>query len=319
MTKCYVIGGCLTERHKDKVRAVAEEKGYSVTFFDSNKEADGKVADAEVLFSPNPWLLQQMPNLKWVHTPNAGVDSFIRSGVFDSGEVLLSNSAGAYGLAISEHVIMVTLMLMRRFPEYQKIVREGKWVHDLPVRSISGSRITVLGTGNVGCNVALKFRNLGAESVTGFSRSGIQKAEFDRVYRIEDFDEHAGDVDVLVLCLPATPETAGVITAERLALLPETALVVNVGRGMLIDQDALISALNDGRIAGAALDVMVPEPLPKDHPLRTAKNCIITPHVSGDSGLEATVDITVRYLCENMVRFAEGRELINRIDLSKGY
>jgi phosphoglycerate dehydrogenase-like enzyme len=101
--------------------------------------------------------------------------------------------------------------------------------------------------------------------------------------------------------------------------LPETAFVVNVGRGVTVDQDALVKALNEGKIAGAALDVAVPEPLPDDHPLWTAKNCIITPHSSGDMGLQYSVDVTVEIFCENLRRYAEGAELVNVVDCDAGY
>ena len=126
-------------------------------------------------------------------------------------------------------------------------------------------------------------------------------------------------IDTLVLCVPGTPDTEGLLSAERIALLPEKAFVINVGRGTVVNQEALIEALNEGRLAGAALDVMYPEPLPEDHPLWTARNCIITPHISGDMGLPETVDITVDIFCKNLRRYAEGRELTNLIDINAGY
>ena len=148
---------------------------------------------------------------------------------------------------------------------------------------------------------------------------------FDEVFRMDDFESvlssRAEDdqIDVLVLCVPGTSESDGLLSAERIALLPEKAFVINVGRGTVVDQEALIEALNEGRIAGAALDVMYPEPLPSDHPLWTAKNCIITPHISGDMGLPETIDITVDIFCENLRRYTEGRELTNLIDINAGY
>ena len=123
----------------------------------------------------------------------------------------------------------------------------------------------------------------------------------------------------LVLCVPGTPGTEGLLSAERMALLPEKTFIINVGRGTVIDQEALIDALNEGRLAGAALDVMYPEPLPADHPLWTARNCIITPHISGDMGLPETVDITVDIFCDNLRRYADGRELTHLIDINAGY
>jgi phosphoglycerate dehydrogenase-like enzyme len=253
------------------------------------------------------------------------VGHFLKSGVFDRGDVLLSNSSGAYGLAISEHIIMVTLLLMRRMPEYFKAAAERAWIRDLKIRSIKGSVIAIAGTGNLGQNAAKRFKALGAKKVIGFSRSGNSRDFFDAVFRADDFESVMSgrskddDIDVLVLCVPGTSDSEGLLSAERIALLPEKAFVINVGRGTVIDQETLIEALNDGRIAGAALDVMYPEPLPADHPLWTARNCIITPHISGDMGLPETIDITVNIFCENLKRYAEGKELTNLIDVNAGY
>ena len=249
----------------------------------------------------------------------------LKSGVFDRGDVLLTNSSGAYGLAISEHIIMVTLMLMRRMPEYLKVVEERGWTRELRIRSIKGSVAAIVGTGNLGQNAAKRFKALGAKKVIGFSRSGNRREFFDAVFKVDDFESvmsgrtEEEQIDVLVICVPGTPETEGLLSAERIALLPEKTFVINVGRGTVIDQEALIDALNEGRLAGAALDVMYPEPLPADHPLWTARNCIITPHISGDMGLPETVDITVDIFCDNLRRYADGRELTHLIDVNAGY
>ncbi len=325
MKKCYAICDFLSDANKQQMRSVAEECGFEMDFFDSGIEAAGKIGDAEVVYCDDGELLKEMPQLKWCHSISAGVGHFLKSGVFDRGAVLLSNSSGAYGLAISEHIIMVTLLLMRRMPEYFKVIEERGWTRDLKIRSIKGSVIAIAGTGNLGQNAAKRFRALGAGKVIGFSRSGKDRDFFDEVFRMDEFESvlssRAEDdqIDVLVLCVPGTSESDGLLSAEHIALLPEKTFVINVGRGTVVDQEALIEALNEGRIAGAALDVMYPEPLPSDHPLWTARNCIITPHISGDMGLPETIDITVDIFCENLRRYAEGRELTNLIDINAGY
>ena len=102
-------------------------------------------------------------------------------------------------------------------------------------------------------------------------------------------------------------------------MLSDKTFVINVGRGMVIDQDALIDALNEGVIAGAAIDVVYPEPLPKDSRLWTAKNLILTPHISGDMGLPYTVDQTVEIFCDNLRRYSKGEELTHIVDIKTGY
>ena len=321
MKKCYAVCDFLTEVNKKEMKATALECGYEIEFFERNEDASGRVSDGEVIYSDGPELLGQMPQLRWCHTAFAGVGPYIESGVFDSGEVILTNSSGAYGRTISEHIIMVTLMLMRQMPGYNKIISGHRWVQGIPMRSIADSNIVILGTGDIGRNAARRFKALGAKRVTGFNRSGRQNPDFDAVYSLADFDSVIGtlDVDVLVLCIPGTPESKGLLSAERIAVLPQKTFVVNVGRGSVIDQDALLTALNERKIAGAALDVVYPEPLPADHPLWSAPGVIITPHISGDMSLPYTVDKTVEFFCENLRLFVRGEELINKVDIKAGY
>ena len=124
---------------------------------------------------------------------------------------------------------------------------------------------------------------------------------------------------LLIMALPGTPETVGILSRERIALLPENALVINVGRGNAVDQAALADALNGGRIAGAALDVAVPEPLPENDPLWDAKNLILTPHISGNLTLGYTCDRNVELFCEDLANYAAGRPLAHLVDRKRGY
>lgn len=326
MKKCCVIADFLSERNKKQISESASEYGFEVAFFDSAGSANGKVSDAEIIYSGgDASVLSQMPHLKWCHCAFAGVGPYTESGRFGPGKARLTNSSGAYGRAIGEHVIMVTLMLMRQMPEYSKVLARHGWDKDLPIRSIAGSNIVIAGTGDVGSSAAARYRMLGAKKVTGFNRSGRTAEAFDEVYAFDCFDGffadpvNASETDVLLLCVPGTAESKGLLSAERIGMLSEKTFVINVGRGSVIDQEALTEALYERRIAGAALDVMTPEPLPEDHPLWTAPNCIITPHISGDMCLPYTVDKTVEFFCENLRRYAKGEDLIKQVDIDKGY
>ena len=188
------------------------------------------------------------------------------------------------------------------------------------MRSIQGSRLTLLGTGDIGTTFAQRAKALCPASVTGVNRSGrVPDPVYDRVMPMAELDRVLPETDILVMSLPSTPETVGVLSRERLALLPESAILVNVGRGSAIDQDALMDALNAGRLAGAALDVMTPEPLPADHPLWTTKNLLITPHVAGNMTLGYTCNKTVSMFCDDLENYAEGRPLKHLVDLKRGY
>lgn len=319
MKDCLIIADFLSEDNKKRMKASAEEHGYSAMFFDSADQLPDGPFDAEIIYTAESDVVVRARGLKWCHTPYAGAERLIASGVFDSGEVILTNSSGAYGRAISEYIIMATMMLMKQMPEYRKITDAREWLQDLPTRSVAGSRIAIIGTGDIGCNVAMRFKALGAQSVIGFNRRGRQADHFDRIFSLKEFAENAADIDVLVMCVPGTPETDRLLSEEMIRCLPAKALIINVGRGKTIDQDALVSALYEGRVAGAMLDVVVPEPLPADHPLWTAPNCIITPHISGDMSLPYTVDLTVDFFCENFDRYVSGRPMLNRVDVRAGY
>ena len=208
MRKAYAIAEFLSDDNKLEMKKTAGECGFDIAFFDSDEEAAGKVSDAEVIYCKDPQLFGEMRDLKWCHSAFAGVGPFISSGVFDNGSVILTNSSGSYGLTISEYVVMVTLMLMKRMPEYEEIIRERRWTQSLSIRSIAGSRIAIIGTGDIGRNAAKRYKALGAESVTGFSRSGRPSEYFDKIHRIDEFEEVMGSesFDVLLLCVPGTPD-----------------------------------------------------------------------------------------------------------------
>ena len=259
--------------------------------------------------------------MKWFCASFAGVDRYVDEALYPHEGVLLSNSAGAYGVTIAEHTVMVTIMLLRHMPAYVEGARLHQWLPPQPVRSIHGGRFTILGTGNLGGTIARRMRDLGAGKIVALSRSGKARQEglFDEVHPISDLNAVLPETEILIMTLPGTPETAGILSRERIALLPENALVINVGRGNAVDQAALADALNGGRIAGAALDVAVPEPLPENDPLWDAKNLILTPHISGNLTLGYTCDRNVELFCEDLANYAAGRPLAHLVDRKRGY
>lgn len=321
MRKIAVLSSFMEEHHIAKIRETAAACGFAVDFYADDKMPKENAADYEVLYGlVGPGFLKYMTNLKWFCTPSAGVEPYTPDEVYPNPDVLLTNSAGAYGITISEHILMVTLMLLRRMPAFQQVVADRGWVRQMPMRSICGSTITVLGTGDIGTNFARRAKALGAKAVYGVRRT--KKAgdpAFDEIYAMDELNAILPQTDILVMALPGTAETSGTLSRERIALLPRHAIVVNVGRGSAVDQDALIDALNSERLAGAALDVMVPEPLPVDHPLWSAKNILITPHISGNMSLGITRDLDVDLFCRDLENYAGGRPLQQLVDRKLGY
>ena len=312
----------LTDAHKAQIQKTAEELGFAPHFFtlDQFEEAKACVQDCEILYAHSPDLLRAAPaTLKWYCCSFAGVDPYCKDpAIFANPDCILTNS-NIYGVTIAEHVVMVTLMLLRRMPEYEEVVRNRSWSNQLPIRSIRDNEFTILGTGNIGVNVADRMRGMGAAKIIGLSRSGRPHPAFDEVHPIADLDKVLPDTKILVMALPGTAETIHILNRERIALLPKDAYIINVGRGTAIEQEPLIEALNEGRIAGAALDVMDPEPLPHDHPLWSAKNLILTPHVSGNMTLGYTCDTNVAMFCEDLKNYAAGKPLNGFVDRTKGY
>ena len=312
----------LTDAHKAQIQKTAEELGFAPHFFtlDQFEEAKACVQDCEILYAHSPDLLRAAPaTLKWYCCSFAGVDPYCKDpAIFANPDCILTNS-NVYGVTIAEHVVMVTLMLLRRMPEYEEVVRNRSWSNQLPIRSIRDNEFTILGTGNIGVNVADRMRGMGAAKIIGLSRSGRPHPAFDEVHPIADLDKVLPDTKILVMALPGTAETIHILNRERIALLPKDAYIINVGRGTAIEQEPLIEALNEGHIAGAALDVMDPEPLPHDHPLWSAKNLILTPHVSGNMTLGYTCDTNVAMFCEDLKNYAAGKPLNGFVDRTKGY
>jgi phosphoglycerate dehydrogenase-like enzyme len=320
MRQLAVCCGFLTEDHRRDIDAAAREAGFAVTYYPSGKALTAHIGDYEVIFGqPVPGDLKQAKNLKWVCTDFAGVDRFTDEALWPDEKCLLSNSSGAYGPTISEHILMVLLMLLRRYPEYQADLQDRKWTYHAPIRSINGSHIVMLGAGDIGSHAARRLKALGA-TVTGVCRSGkSSEPAFDEVLPVSRLDEALPTADALVMALPGTAATAGILSRERIKLLPRKALVINVGRGSAIDQEALVDALNAHAIAGAALDVMVPEPLPEDHPLWRCPNTILTPHISGNMSLGLTCDLAVKLFCDDLRRYGQGLPPERLVDRKLGY
>lgn len=305
----------LTEKHRRRLTEAAEAHGFVAEFYENYLAAVAGAADAEVILTNLPEPAKYAPHLKWFCTSNAGYDVFLKDGIFASPDAVLSNSVGAYGVTLSEHIVTVALMMMRRQMDYREIMEKRGWRRDLPVRSLHGSRILILGTGDIGTETARRLRAFAPASLTGVNRRGHNpEGLFDRIVGMDDLDGLLPKTDLLVMCLPGTAETAGLMTADRLALLPDDAFLVNVGRGSALDQRALAERLRAGHLAGAALDVFQQEPVPPEDPLWDTPRLLMTPHVAGNVSLPYTVDRIVDLFLEDFENYCAGRPLKRQVD-----
>lgn len=318
--KILVINNQLEQKHIDLIKQTAVELGATVNFYKAEADIPESDFDAEIIYGFAPSIVKTSINLKWLCVPWAGVDSIMTPGYFANEECLLTNSAGAYGVSIAEHMIAVSLVMMRRLNEFMEETRAGQWLSPRAQRSIKDCRITVLGTGDIGTTFAKRAKAFEPAQIIGVCRSGKSgEAVYDKVLPVSELDKVLPETDLLAMSLPATPETKGILSRERMALLPEGAYIVNVGRGSAIDEAALADNLESGHLAGAALDVFQTEPLPEGNRLWKTKNLLITPHVAGNMTLPYTKDKNVNMFLEDLRNYKEGRPLKYLVDRRLGY
>lgn len=308
----------VNERQKEKLINAAA--GHELVFHtkDEVTEQDLKKADIILGNLRDPGRLALCERLKWIQLNNAGTEGYCEPGVLPKGAVL-ANSTGAYGLAISEHMIGCLFELRKRLHLYYKNQLAHDWRSEGFAGVVEGTTVLVIGLGDIGTTFARKMKALGCKTIGVKRRVGEKPEWMDGLYGMEALDALLPEADVVAMSLPGNPSTWHVLNRERIAALKENAVVINVGRGTAIDTDALSDALYAGKIAGAALDVTDPEPLPADHPIWDAPNAVITPHISGGFTLPETLEQIVELFAQNLKRYLAGEALQNVVDLETGY
>lgn len=254
-------------------------------------------------------------SVQWVHIAAAGVDPLMTPEVRES-DVVITNSRGVFDDAIAEYVLGQVLSFAKDLPRSLRLQDEATWQHRESER-VAGTRALVVGTGPIGRAIARLLRAAGLEVSGSGRRERTGDPDFGDVSATEDLPEALGRADWVVAIAPLTDQTSGMFDADAFAAMQPHARFINVGRGELVRTDDLVAALRSEQIAGAALDVVDPEPLPADHPLWSLPNVMITPHNSGDfvGWRDALVDL----FAENFVRWVDGRPLDNVVDTSLGY
>ena len=265
-----------------------------------------------------PGLLRELPNLRWLQVPSAGVERYC-GDVYASDDVVLTNCSGIFGTDIAEYAVCAILMLMRHMKGYVLQSERHEWKALGPARSVFGSTAAVVGCGDIGRNVACRLKALGASCVRGICRGDGPRPGFDETYPVDEFAAALAGADIVVASLPITDATRGLIGAEWFEAMGEGSVFVNVGRGATVDQAALASALAGHGIGGAALDVFEAEPLPADDALWDMGNVIVTPHVAGWDDDLVNVQAMFGLFADNLTRYLEGRELTHVVDRGRGY
>jgi phosphoglycerate dehydrogenase-like enzyme len=256
-------------------------------------------------------LVKEAPNARWVQLPWAGVEFYLGAGVFDHDHVWTCGK-GVYAEPVAEHALALALAGLRHFPER---IRATSWGTHAGT-SLYDGRVTILGGGGITESLIALLRPMRTD-ITVVRRSSVPMDGATRTVGPDALHASLHGADAVFLALALTPETTGIIDTVALRAMESHAWLVNVARGAHVVTDDLVTALREGWIGGAGLDVTDPEPLPDGHPLWDLPNCIITPHTANTAEMARPL-LTAR-ITENVRRFAEGQPLIGPVDPDLGY
>ncbi|SDJ65433.1 Phosphoglycerate dehydrogenase [Nonomuraea maritima] len=286
--------------------ALSDLPGVECVVFDGKTAMPDGVEDVEVWIPPLvpvpdvPGTLARMTSLRLLQTVTAGVEAYRPH--MPEGAVLC-NARGVHDAGTAEWAVGAMLAVLREFPGFVDAQRRGEWTyHHTGV--LADSTVLILGYGSIGAALERRLAGFEVEIVR------VARGAREGVHAMDELPELLPSADVVVLLVPSTPDTTGMVDAAFLARMKDGAVLVNAARGGVVDTGALLAELRSGRLR-AALDVTDPEPLPAGHPLWTAPNVLITPHVAGST--PASVRRVVRLIRAQLERYLAGDELVNII------
>ena len=316
MEKIYVLLP-VEPRHREKLEAAAP--GREIVYFPEAELTAEQAREADVIIgNPRPELIGASPRLKLLQLRSAGADPYIKPGVL-AESTLLCNATGAYSKTVAEHALAMTLMLTKKLHLYRDAQKRAEWSDFGTVTSLTDATVLVVGLGDIGCHYARLVKVLGA-TVIGLKRRPGEKPDcVDELMIGDKLDEALPRADVIFSILPGSAANYHVYNAARFAAMKPTAVFLNCGRGGAVDPAALYTALTEGRIAAAAIDVTEPEPLPAGSPLWGLDNLLITPHVAGEYHLAETFERIVDIAAGNLAACLRGEPPRNIVDFSTGY
>ncbi|GMM92834.1 D-2-hydroxyacid dehydrogenase [Qipengyuania sp. MTN3-11] len=287
-------------------------------WFASADEALAQAAEAEIgwfdLYQPEPMveIARAATGLQWLNSIYAGLD-FLPLDLLRERGVVVTNGVGINAITIAEYVVMLMLAHAKGYREVVRAMERHEWLLDSPgKRELAGERVLLLGLGAIGSLIKTRLEAFDMEVVP------VRRSGGDGSLGPDEWRGRLAEFDWVVLAVPATPETDGMIGAAELAAMKSSAVLVNIARGAVVDQPALIEALEAKSIEAALLDVTTPEPLPEDHPLWALDNAQVTMHLSGRAQTRMFQRSADRFI-ENLDRWRRGEAVAPRFDLELGY
>ncbi len=276
-----------------------------------------EIVDADVVFGrlpKEPFLAAKQ--LKWVQSIGVGFETMLYPEMIES-DVVITNTAGAFDSAMAEHALALILSHTRGVIASERHRRNRFYSRDVPLSQVDGRRACILGLGTIGRNIAIRLHALGLH-VVGVDAQVTESPEgVDELATPDQSLDVISRVDFVIVALPLTENTRGLVNAEWFDRMPDHAYLVNIARGPIINEADLVVALKEGKIAGAGIDVFEIEPLPEESPLWEQPNAIITYHLAGRSS-EGQRNMK-QIFCENLRRWVKGDPLLNVVDKQKGY
>ncbi len=305
------------DEKKLKLKSVSVD--CKIIYSSQDKVTKEEVEGANIIIgNPDVEMIRNSKNLKWIQLNSAGADKYIKDGIL-SKDVILTNATGAYGLAVSEHMLGMLLELLKKLHIYRDNQNKRIWRSEGKVKSINKSRVLIIGLGDIGSSFGKMVKSLGAYTI-GVKRRKTLKPEFiDELHLIDSLDELLPDADIVALCLPSTSDTQNLFSKSKIEKMKKGSILLNVGRGNTVDTESLCDALENNHLGGAGLDVIDPEPLPSEHRIWDLENIVITPHVAGGYNLDETYENIFEISINNLDSFINGKELRNIVDFNTGY
>lgn len=304
----------MLEPFRDRVRIVIGPTLADVA-------ATAPQADALLVWTASRDLLQQVfalaPQLRWLHSRSAGLDSTLFPALVDS-PVPLTNSSGVYSRSLGEFVALGVLFFAKDLHRMQRNQAAGRWA-PYDVDMAEGKTMGIVGYGDIGRAAARLAKAMDMRVIALRRRPAQSHGDplVDEVMGNDRLLELMGRSDYVVVAAPLTPDTRGLVSAEAIAAMKPGAVMINVGRGAVIDEPALIDALRHKRIRGAALDVFAQEPLPEGHPMYGLDNLLLSPHCADHT--QTWIDDAMVFFTENLERFLQGEPLRNVVEKQLGY
>lgn len=282
------------------------------------EEFDTPPAETDAIIGTlQPRDTERLPRLRWLQLAWAGADHIVKRL---PERVVLTNSAGAYGVMIAEHMMAMLLALVRQLRHYDRLQQRHLWQQPWRETTLEGKTVLVLGTGDIGRAFARRLQGFDCR-VIGIRRNPRPTPYFQEVFAMDRLDELLPQADVVACALPGTAETVGLLHRQRLLSMKSGALLLNCGRGTLIPGEDLTALLQQGHLGGCGLDVTDPEPLPADSPLWDMERVIVTPHISGATfgHLNEVEDKVYAMAAENLTHWLNGEPLLRVVDKQLGY